>query len=221
MWSLLSQGRGVQEVMSIFSDKTWDETPWQKKNNCARGEPTTGTHLGSRALEGVWEPICVSQAGCGTGCASVRHTLPGASFPRLPSQPAVTSCIEIWTALAGQLLKSILWSGLKICNREIIFLLEISSGYVSVCCCCRRAASSEVYALFLSAESGKEGLRCRVESEFVDCTLERIWMRTRTMISKTWCDRVGWKSRGSLARDSLWKRGTCNIQIYRGLLQEA
>lgn len=79
--------------------------------------------------------------------------------------------------------------------------------------------------MFQSAKSGKEGLRCGVESAFVNCTLERIWTRTRTIISKTWCDREGWKSRGSLAWGSLrvgeGNMQYANLQIYRGLFQEA
>lgn len=34
MQSLLSQGRSVQKVKSIFSEKTWNETPWWEEHLC-------------------------------------------------------------------------------------------------------------------------------------------------------------------------------------------
>lgn len=57
-----------------------------------------------------------------------------------------------------------------------------------------------------------------MESVFVDCTLERIWMRMRTMISKTQHDREGRINTGSSAWESLSvkeaKMQYVNLQIY-------
>lgn len=152
MWSLLSQGRSAQKVKSRFLEKH-EMKLISEKNKCAHSAKRAqlrNTAVGAACRKYIagclrdhpvwwaecahWWWICHTQLA--QWCQS-------SQTPSLASVPS--SYTEIWTALARQLFRNILWSSLYVWNREItFFIMESFPGYVPVCCCCRKAANSEV-----------------------------------------------------------------------------
>lgn len=179
-------------MKSIFSEKTWDKTPWWKEQLCTKESPLQEHGWGAE----LWK---VSES------PSVSHKLnvvlvvylsdTPCLMPAFPNTLPVTSFFEIWTVLARQLFRNILWSSLKICNREMNFFFWRSVQDMSQCV----------------AVAGKQQIQRYMLCSCLQNQARRVWG-------------VGWSLylQTALWKESGWEWGQWSPKLYvkRGLKKQ-